>query len=474
MNNSGTKSNKLNWSNLISIKRLKCQSSKLVLEDDKNNEYSNIRTPFQRDYDRIIFSQAFRKLGGKTQVHPLSDNDTIHTRLTHSLETASVGRSLAFIVGDYLKNVVNEKNKPENIAAIVQSACLAHDLGNPPFGHAGEDAIANWFIEYFEKEGFKLELDDDYKKEFEVFDGNAQGFRLASKIENNFKKGGLNLTVTILASMIKYPHFAESKDDKKFSIYRSEKQEFEMIMDNFDLRFKREDKYDKNDEKTFYVRHPLSYLMEASDDICYTFLDIVDAIELKILRLDDLKNFFVDAIKSRSRVEDIYLDNYLNDTRKAAKLSALAINELTLNAGNTFNNNLDRFTSKSEIYKIKDLISLGTETSKIISDAKKIANDYIFPENSKQKLEIAAYEILGAILNDLVNAVVELDNKDDKKISFKSKKILDLMGICKPAKSESLYEKLRLVLDFVSGMTDRYAITLFQQLNGIGYQFKRM
>jgi dGTPase len=461
----------LDFNKLISSKRLSTLNCGYVLEIEKADEkYNKIRTPFQRDYDRIIFSQAFRRLGGKTQVHPLSDNDSIHTRLTHSLETASVGRSLGLMVGDYLKKeqLIDDKIEVNDIATILQSACLAHDLGNPPFGHAGEYAIANWFKEFFNKnKGFPL--DDEFKKEFEVFDGNAQGFRLVNKLENNFLKGGMNLTITTLSTMIKYPHFAKQNQENKFSIFMTEEKESDLIFNELGLKYVRSDSAEQN-----YLRHPLSYLMEAADDICYVLLDLVDAIELELIEFEDVLPFYKEAIKDDVKVNKVVSDSNLKFTRKASRLTAYAINELTLCLGNIFINNIKRFTNRSEIIKISSLIDLDADIKKLIKDIKVFSKENIFSEKNKSRLEIAAYKILGDLLEVFVNAAVELNENAEENLTYKNKNILDLMGKYKPQKSASLYEKLRLVVDFISGMTDRYATMLFQQLNGMSFQFKRL
>lgn len=484
------KSKKIDFSKIISSHRLKSINNELILKQDdeeykKDENYKSdksdecIRSPFNRDYDRIIFSQSFRKLSGKTQVHPLTDNDTIHNRLTHSLETASVGRSLGLILGNFLSNNKNDEySLPEGISAldiatIVQSACLAHDLGNPPFGHAGEYAISNWFKEFFGKQKIE-DIDNIHKREFESFDGNGQGFRIVCKLENNFGHGGMNLTASTLAAMIKYPYNSNiAQYNDKTSVFFSERNKFYKIWDHLELIYEKEE--DDKKKKKYYLRHPLSYLMEAADDICYAFLDIVDAIELKIIKLVDIIDLYRSIINDNNKVDKILNSNYLNETRKAQNLTALIINILTLNVGNTFCNNISRFLNKNDVYGITDLISLDSFVSDSIKKAKDFGKDRIYNEKNKSKIEISAYEILGNILDNYVNAVMELKKvKNGHKLSYKNEKILNLMGIYKPSESSTLYEMFRAVVDFVSGMTDRYAISLFQQLNGISTTFRRL
>jgi len=466
---------KVDLEKILSSERLKFNNCNLTISNDETApEYVKIRNPFQRDYDRVIFSASFRKLGGKTQVHPLADNDTIHTRLTHSLETASVGRSLGLIVYNGLKEkgYINETIKDVDIATIVQTACLLHDLGNPPFGHAGENAISNWFSELLElkkdeNSSYLIDnLEKKYKNELKNFDGNAQGFRLATKLENNFNKDGMNLTLATLSSMVKYPFFI-SNEAKKSSIFFTEKDIFDKIFTHLELFVE-----DKNKEKK-YIRNPFSFLMEAADDICYTLIDIVDAVELQIIKLEDTIDLYRQIIDG-DKIDKTLNNTTLNDTRKISRLTAIAINELTLCAGNLFINNIDRFLDKNEIQKIDNLISLDKVLSESINKLKKFALENIFSEKNKNKLEISANKILGDLLNYFVEAVIDLDKNDENKISVKSKQILYIMGIYRPEKSMSLYEKLRCTVDFISGMTDRYATNLFQQLSGISFQFRRI
>lgn len=469
-------SKKICFNEIISPKRLSYDKGGYFIKEASNNTYSKIRTPFHRDYDRIIFSQAFRKMSNKTQVHPLDENDIIHNRLTHSLETASVGRSLGLIVGSYIlddkrfkygcsseEDKETEKDKkqddmsPHDIATIVQVACLAHDLGNPPFGHAGEYAIGKWFEDFFENEkDFKLEMEDKYKEEFKKFNGNAQGFRLITRLENNFNSGGMELTISSLAASIKYPNFADDKNKNKFSIFYSEKNLAELIFSELSL----------TNSNNCFIWHPLSFLMEAADDICYVFLDMVDAVELKLITINDVLDFYKKAIKDDNRIS-LILNSQLNDTRKISKLTAYAINELTLTAANVFINNIDRFFDKSEIILIPDIISLDKGLKKLLGEIKKFSQEIIFTGKSKQLIEISAYEILGGLLENFVKAVL----KEEKKQNYKDKLLLKLMGIYKPNSFSSDYEKLRSVVDFISGMIDRYALSLYRKIMGIEYKF---
>jgi dGTPase len=238
------------------------------------------RSHFHKDHDRIIFSSAFRRLGRKTQVHPLTLNDHIHTRLTHSIEVGSLGRSLGIRVGELIADELPPWSSPHDLGMIVQSACLAHDIGNPPFGHAGEYAIRDWFRRHSQDKRFAslhpLELQD-----LQTFEGNAQGLRVVTKIENNLFDGGLRLTYPTLGTLIKYPWTVEKGGDKgKFSVFQSEVDTLNQLGRELGLIELGEN---------HWCRHPLTWLVEAADDICYAILDLEDAIELHILTFDEVK-----------------------------------------------------------------------------------------------------------------------------------------------------------------------------------------
>ena len=243
------------WNKLLSKKRY---YSKTEIEEDKYQEY--YRSSFHKDYDRLIFSNSFRRLAKKTQVHPLSNNDHVHNRLTHSLEVASVGRSLGLKAGEFLQKFDKTIN-PYDVAYIIQTACLAHDIGNPPFGHAGEEVIKEWFSKNKSKQ-FLKDLYNKKSNDFHHIDGNAQSFRIVSQLENNLFAGGMNLTFATLGTLIKYPYSSsncKNTGKSKFNYFQSEKKFFKLLFKELDLI---------NDDGT-YRRHPLSFLMEVSDDICY-------------------------------------------------------------------------------------------------------------------------------------------------------------------------------------------------------------
>jgi dGTPase len=248
----------MKWEKLLSPTR----------HDSKNkaSEEESSRNAFQQDYDRIAFSSSFRRLGKKTQVHPLSKNDNVHSRLTHSLEVSSVGRSLGNLIGDRIKkkNELPDNFLPQDIGQIVQTACLAHDLGNPPFGHAGEEAIKAWFSRKETKELLK-DLKKNQQDDLKNFEGNAQGLRIVTKLEYDYENGGMRLTYATLASMMKYPWTSDEAETGygKFSSFQSERDTLAEIALGVGLVER---------SKYHFCRHPLAFLTEAADDICYRIL----------------------------------------------------------------------------------------------------------------------------------------------------------------------------------------------------------
>lgn len=402
------------------------------------------RNEFHKDYDRVIFSNAFRRLSRKTQVHPLSRNDHVHNRLTHSLEVASVGRSLGLKAGAFLRDRFDPEMDLHDIAYTVQTACLAHDIGNPPFGHAGEEVIKEWF----QQEPHQCYLDGLTPvqiSDLQRLDGNAQSFRIVTQLENHLMDGGMRLLLPTLGCLVKYPYSslqcaATGKD--KFNYFDSEAGVFQQIFAAMGLR---------NGDGSFR-RHPLSYLMEAADDICYGMLDLQDAAELKLLTEHDIAGVF---------------GTRWDNTRSLPGNVALTIHALTEMVGQTFEAEWEVLLSPEQP---KDLLALcrDAELTDILSRSKTLARDKIFNDKRKIELELGAYQILGTLLGCLIPAVAEYHrNGCLQGLSFRHKRALELMGNECPQASDSLYEKYRRVIDYLVGMTDNYAQFTANQLNGV-------
>ena len=430
----------------ISAKRYKSQGRYEAQEAQEN------RTPFLTDYDRIIFSNPFRRLSKKTQVHPLSKNDHVHNRLTHSLEVASVGRTLGLGVGRYLEAQEGFGHSPYEVAAIVQSACLAHDIGNPPFGHAGEEIIKEWFATH-QNTPLMEEINPEQRADFLCFDGNAQSLRIVTQLENHAYAGGMRLTLSTQAAMIKYPWEAcdvRSKG-KKFSYFQSEKSIARTIFEEFDLV-----------QEGVFVRHPFSYLMEAADDICYALLDIKDAVELNMLEVANLEHIFLPLCEKKA-YEETLGNSAMSDFQKVSRLCAFAIGRLSEHAIETFVDH-ELFVPRTDV---KDLISLFSHKAlqEGLAAAKELGHNHIFNEPRKIELELGAYRTIGILLEDLINAAYALHVNQK---TFKTERALTLMGNDAPRTSQSLYEKYQAVLDYIVGMTDNYATRLAGQLAGLG------
>ena len=417
------------------------------------------RSHFHKDIDRIVFSSAFRKLTGKTQVHPLAINDQIHTRLIHSVEVASVGRSLGLKVGERLADAMPDWIQPDDIGVIVQAACLAHDIGNPPFGHAGEYAVQDWF-EQRDNAWLIEDLSPEQRLDFQHFEGNAQGFRIVSQLEYHLFNGGLRLTYPTMGSLLKYPWTFEHAGEKgKFSCFQSEKGLLAAMAKQIGL---------PEVAPNRYARHPLSYLMEAADDLCYAIIDLEDAVELHILGFEEVEpilrllcgNRPIDFPESerktmaphrilaalRGRAMQVIID---------ALVEAFVHNEPLIMQG---------------LFEGDLLSSCPEHVVNGMAAAKNLAHQKVFLDSAKTETEIGAYAVLSTLLDTFIPAGFELYQKKDRsKMSYKTKRVLDLMGADAPEPTWSLYQIYQRHIDFLTSMTDNYSGYLARQVGGTGY-----
>jgi dGTPase len=444
---------RMKWENLFSRKRYGVSQ----LEQSEEG-----RSHFQKDIDRIIFSSAFRRLNHKTQVHPLPENDNIHTRLPHSLEVSSVGRSLGTKVGKRLADELKQIGiSPADVGDIVQAACLAHDIGNPPFGHSGEDAIGCWFRknsdQYFLQDLQPAELND-----FQNFEGNAQGLRIITKLEYYFFEGGMRLTYATLGTFLKYPWTSDLMSrvgKKKYGCNQSEREILQEIVAEIGLVER---------EKTLWCRHPLAYLMEAADDICYALIDLEDGIEMGFVTYDEVVKI-LELVVDFDQLPLLHPSCEGNDllSRKIAIARGRAMNTLIGGVANTFMHRKDDLLSGTFGYD--DLIgACGGKVKECIDRAKNTAKEKIFNNPRKIQLEIESHTIVGTLLDALIRATYTL-KKDDDDHRFPANyiQILDLMGSHQPKKDWSLYHSYLHILDFISGMTDNYAICIAKQVEEI-------
>jgi dGTPase len=422
----------------------------------EEGQESCTRTPFHKDHDRVVFSSSFRRLERKTQVHPLSDNDHIHTRLTHSLEVSCVGRSLGALVGERLADQLPDHVTSADMGAIVQAACLAHDIGNPPFGHTGEDAIRHWFRD--SKNSAYLEgLSVEQVRDFQIFEGNAQGLRILTQLENHRFDGGMRLTYATLGAFLKYPWHSGYQDPlkgEKFGVYQAEMAFLHEIAQALGLI-----KIDENR----YCRHPLVYLMEAADDICYAIIDLEDGVEMNLLQYSEVESLLLSVIGDQ--VPPSYFDTTEEDParRRLAILRGKAIDIMVNAVGDSFMANQEALL----LGKLEgDLISLSDEkVSHCIAQAKLIAQQKIFKDPKKALIEIGAYTTLGSLLGAFLSAADEV--LEGGEVSYKSQRILELIGRHAPKPGWDKYRAYLRVVDYIAGMTDGYAVELAQAIRGL-------
>ncbi|WP_289053517.1 deoxyguanosinetriphosphate triphosphohydrolase [Carboxylicivirga marina] len=438
----------MNWEQLLSTIRTGQEEKKEINHD---------RTQFQRDYDRLIFSSPFRRLQDKTQVFPLPGSVFVHNRLTHSLEVASVGRSLGNNISSKLLQAgLGNPDLVAEIGSVVAAACLAHDLGNPPFGHSGEEAIGHYFTN---GEGlqFKNELTTAQWTDITRFEGNANALRMLTHAFKGRRKGGFAMTYTTIASILKYP-YESGIGMKKFGYFQSEKAIFEHIAQSLGLKL-------MDEEKGIYARHPLVYLVEAADDICYQVMDIEDAHKLKILSYEEtyqlLTAFFDKETEAHEfvKIQEIFKE-VTDKNEQMAFLRAKVIGKLVNQCTDIFWNKHEAILEGTFRKGLIDHLT-GTELE-AMETCKATAYKRIYKHPSVVEIEIAGYRILGTLLEEFIKAVT---NPDD----FYSKMLLPFIPEQFATNEDTpLYEKIQSVLDFISGMTDVYALDLYKKISGIG------
>lgn len=425
------------------------------MTDPSKARVDRARSPFLQDYDRILFSNSFRTLARKTQVHPFSGNDHVHNRQMHSLEVSSAGRSLGIMVGFFLeeRGELPETISPENIGEIVQAACLAHDIGNPPFGHGGESALQDWFKNSENNEAYLKGLTERQKADFRTFDGNAQGFRVVTAIENYKDNGGLRLTYPTLATLVKYPRSAYDAigdNSSKFNFYQSEKQTFDTVFSTLGLK-----------KENHYSRHPLSYLTEAADDICYRIIDMEDALELHIISLEDIKAVLA-PVYQKLRINERRLESMDSDRRRAGLIRAKLIAFMIDAVFTAFKNNYDAIMHGEPV---KSLIDTAEEdVNEYMTRAKDHFFNVILKNHSKIALEIGSYTLYKRLLDTFIPAAHQL--KTGKETTYREQQALTLMGVNAPQEEDDLYTAYIRVIDFITGMTDTKATFLSKQLLG--------
>lgn len=439
---------KMEWGRLISSKRFGLE--------DYHDEKRHNRTRFQRDYDRLIFSAPFRRLQNKTQVFPLPGSVFVHNRLTHSLEVSSVGRSLGSNIASYIEERTTDDEllrKLPGIPDIVATACLAHDMGNPPFGHSGEMAIGSYF-----SEGKGLELrgiiGDRLWNDLSHFEGNANAFRLLTHDFKGRRKGGFALTYSTLASIVKYPYESTLAGKKhKFGFFVTEEEYYKKVASELGILDK------STDERVKYCRHPLVYLVEAADDICYQIMDIEDSHKLKILTTGQTKEYLLSFFEGNelAHVESI-LSMLEDKNEQVAYLRSSIVGLLVDECSRAFIEHEDEILRGECKSPLIDLIS---DTPKhAYRKCSAMAYEKIYNYSGVLDIELAGNQIVTYLLERLIDAVLHPDKSYSKLLLAKVPQQYDMQAPDIPS-------RIQAVTDYISGMTDVYALDLYQKLNGM-------
>ena len=440
----------MEWKQLISNKRFG--------QEHKHAERHDDRSEFKRDYDRLIFSSAFRRLQNKTQVFPLPGSIFVHNRLTHSLEVASVGMSIG---NDISRRVIQKRPElkdtlVEEIGTIVSAACLAHDLGNPPFGHSGEKAIQTFFSEG-PGQKIKSMVSSEFWDDITHFEGNANAFRILTHRFKGRRQGGFVMTYSMLASIVKYP-FASclAGNHGKFGFFASETESYRKIADELGIFCK-----SAPGEPLKYARHPLVYMVEAADDICYEIMDIEDSHKLKILSFAEtehlLLSFFDEEIQQKIR-QRIIDEELTDENEKVVYMRASVIGKLENECVAAFLAHEEEILAGTFEGSLIDHISECQK--KAYKECEKISYSKIYQSKPVLDIELSGYKIMATLMEVFIEAAVNPSR-------FYSKQLLRRVSSQYDIENENLEERIMAVIDYISGMTDIYALDIYQKINGI-------
>lgn len=435
----------MNWKQLLSAKRFGME--------EFHEERQENRSEFQRDYDRLIFSAPFRRLQNKTQVFPLPGSIFVHNRLTHSLEVSCVGRSLG---NDVAKSILQRQPElqetflPE-IGSIVSAACLAHDMGNPPFGHFGERAISTFFSE---GKGLRLKemLSAQEWNDLTHFEGNANAFRLLTHQFEGRRKGGFVLTYSTLASIVKYPFSSSLAGRKsKFGFFVSEEESFRKVADELGL-------IQLSESPLKYARHPLVYLVEAADDICYQMMDIEDAHKLKILTTEETQSLLMSYFDEGRQAHMRKTFEIVSDTNEQiAYLRSCVIGRMIQECTRAFLEHEEEILSGTfEGTLIKHISQRPAEAYKHCAH---VSMEKIYRSQDVLDIELAGFRVISTLLELMIDAVTSPEKAY-------SELLINRVSSQYNIKSPVLYERIQAVLDYISGMTDIFALDLYRKING--------
>lgn len=494
----GEKMKKLSWQELLSTKSL---IQRTTAEGQSERDEYDGRTPFDSDYDRIIFSYPFRRLQDKAQLFPLESNDFVRTRLTHSLEVAALAKSLGISIVKQIekemKDRYNWKDAYEptaNIPKILECAGLVHDLGNPPFGHYGEETIGNTLISVFDSlkdksDVFKsINLTDQQYTDIKNFEGNSQSFRILTHLQCIKDEYGYHMTSALLASIVKYPVSSvegNKKDNEdvrlhKFGYFYPESETMKKVFDNTGLI----------DEDGSYIRHPLAFLMEAADDMAYCAGDIEDGFKKHLFSINELITFFEDYSKSnhdikidelKKAIEQININtSYYSEEKKIQAIRIKLQQEMFHAIIKAFIDNYEKIMEGS--FK-KELIEVS-EAYRLRICLKEITNKYLFSNKEVISKEIMGKKVISALVKLYAEGLFNVYKNENKKCLKFDKRIKELISSdylevlkkqisCNDEfnnieiNSNNIYYILLLIADQIAGMTDTYCLSLFRKLNAI-------
>ncbi|WP_029282675.1 dGTP triphosphohydrolase [Pedobacter sp. R20-19] len=443
----------MEWKYLLSNKRFG--------QESWTGDRDKARSDFQRDYDRLIFSSPFRRLQNKTQVFPLPGSVFVHNRLTHSLEVASVARSMANIflnsVEEHQPSLIKEVPLLNEVGNIVAAAALAHDLGNPAFGHSGEAAISRYFTDG-DGQIYQKDMNDSQWHDLINFEGNANAIRILTHPLKGKGNDAYALTYSTLASIAKYPCASIAGRQKKllhrkkYGFFQSEEETFRKIASELNLA-------QEESEYLIYKRHPLVYLVEAADDICYSIIDLEDAHRLKILSYEEVKNYLLPFSNSLT-IEDRLKNDYEDDDAKIGLLRAKAINTLTNICAQIFFKEQELLLKGELNNSLTDLLPEPYLTAwKAIE---KVSVERIYNFSSVIQKEVAGYKIMAGLLEEFVPALINNN-------THYYQKLVKLIPKQYHTDLTDIYSRTQSVLDFVSGMTDLYAVDLYRNIKGISF-----
>ncbi len=447
----------MNWPQLLSRKRL---------GTDQPPSPVTARTDFQRDFDRIVFSSAFRRMQDKTQVFPLSTVDYVRTRLTHSLEASSIGRSLGTLVGEQvIARHGLQGFEASDFGDICAAACLAHDIGNPPFGHSGEDAIRHWATAAAYGRRRVALLPAPERADFLRFEGNAQGFRILTRLQNPDNPGGLQLTCATLAAFTKYPrqawldggHYA-GVSAKKQGFVCEDRELFEEVARTVGLTR-------RDAQRPIWYRHPLALLVEAADDISYRVIDIEDGFRLGHFGYEEVYQLFWPVVPDPA-AQAPRLQAIKDPKNRIQFLRAKVMNEAIRQARECFLDHEPDILAGRFDQSLLDEVPLRRELDQLVT----VARERIYVAPQVVEIQAAGYQVVSELL-ERVTQVVDDIAEHGAAASPRSHMIARLvpeqfLGDGR-VPSPCPYTRLLRLTDFVSGMTDSFAVALYKKLTGI-------